>query len=625
MQKALLRLFNAVRVPPLTLQEHSKRFDLLLERTIKNGYILQPSIAPDEDLLNDIEDIIGISGEKANAAFHKSWAIIQNTPMEVLVAQQILHYITTYGFEALGIYSEDTVYIPREELGVPDINLENIPLVVIKGMTEEEILTSILKLASGIALSKETLRDIMSIVKASRYPSNIAKGVKNRELKSMLYEYYEIVPNDPTEFLRYLVNKLTGETLLIKNNALISKIKSSDWNYLDRLLRKAPTDLASIFLRFKPLFLAMKSISHNKTFFNKLRKDARYLHTPLPEDGMGTVTARIKHRNPNPLFLDILSKANIFRKIRLAYALHNRLTPGDSIIYKVRNGRGWVTDFNWPSYLEEPTKQILDAVIESIVNDIKPNVDGKTILIPSNVHYALPATEKQFTGNFPTGSYVTVPEDLIVGIHWENTERRIDLDLSVIGESGKIGWDADYRSGDNNVLFSGDITDAPKPMGATELFYLKNAQQETRILMVNYFNFSSSDEVPTKIIVASEKVRKLSRNYVVDPNLIIAAPLIHINKKQNILGLIANKDGENRIYFSYVSVGNSISASRDVRSRQSREYLVNTLVNSIDFTEILKRAGATIVTEIPEDVDYINLSPTALDKTTILDLIQPKN
>jgi len=32
-------------------------------------------------------------------------------------------------------------------------------------------------------------------------------------------------------------------------------------------------------------------------------------------------------------------------------------------------------------------------------------------------------------------------------IHWTNTKtRRIDLDLSLFGVSGKIGWDADYRS-----------------------------------------------------------------------------------------------------------------------------------------------------------------------------------
>jgi len=250
-------------------------------------------------------------------------------------------------------------------------------------------------------------------------------------------------PSEPIEFLRHLISKLTDESLLIKNDALIEKIQNSNGKFLDVLLQDAPNNLASIFFRFKPLFLAMKTISNNKTFFNQLRKKANKLHLPMPEDYFNSVTSRIKKGN-----LDLndferkLEHTNVFRKIRLANALKYRIHPKESIVYRVRNGRGWATSFDWSNNLKKITKQALDIVIGSIVDDIYANVNGKTFYIPPNIHYTLPATEKQFTGNLPTGSYITVSEDLIVGIHWMNTSRRIDLDLSVIGESGKIGWDA---------------------------------------------------------------------------------------------------------------------------------------------------------------------------------------
>ena len=72
-------------------------------------------------------------------------------------------------------------------------------------------------------------------------------------------------------------------------------------------------------------------------------------------------------------------------------------------------------------------------------------MEGKTIYIPYHVNYAMPVTEKQFTGHFPTGTSITVPQDMIAGIHWTNTDRHIDMDLSVMNKNGKIGWDSAYR------------------------------------------------------------------------------------------------------------------------------------------------------------------------------------
>ncbi len=621
MMSATLRLFNAVQVD---CKQGENIPQAVFERTIKNGYILDPSISPEKDLLDAIEGVVGISGDKANAAFHKSWSVVQNASMASLVIQQIIHYITTYGFEKLGFYREDAVYIPREILNLPNIQ-DDIPLVAIKAMDKDEILSRIINLGAGIALAQETLDDIMTIIRFNKYDGDFVERIGNRELKALLHDFYGILPSDPIFYLRLLISKLTDESLLIKNDRLIEKLNNADGRLLDDLLKNAPENLASIFFRFKPIFLAMKSISNNKSFFNQLRKKANRLHVPMPEDYLNSITSRIKHKNLNlDCFSQKIDNASIFRKIRLAHALNYRLSSASSIVYRVRNGSGWASEFNWSSGLEENTVHALNIILASIADDIRENVDGKLIYIPENICYTLPATEKQFTGHFPTGTWVSVPEDLIVGIHWTNTEkRRIDLDLSLIGVSGKIGWDASHRSKERNILFSGDVTDAPAPHGASELFYIKKDLMESKILIANYYNFKASYPVDCKILVAHENPEKFGANYMIDVNNLIAAANVKISRRQSILGLITNIEGENRVYFANSSIGNSITSTKNENSMHARSYLIANTVNSISLREILRMAGATVVNTIP-DGEFLNLSPEMLDKETLIDLISPQ-
>ncbi|MEJ2117646.1 MAG: hypothetical protein P8Y36_07000, partial [Alphaproteobacteria bacterium] len=353
-------------------------------------------------------------------------------------------------------------------------------------------------------------------------------------------------------------------------------------------------------------------------------KKADKLHKPLPEDYLNSITSQIKNRTLNlDEFTCRLEKASIFRKIRLAYALKFRLHQNGSIVYRIRTGRGWATDFKWVREWNGDVRQALSAVLDSIAADIRPNVEGKSIFIPRNVHYALPATEKQFTGNLPTGSYVSVPEDLIVGIHWFNTNRRIDLDLSLIGQSGKIGWDGAYRTGSGSVLFSGDVTDAPRPDGASELFYFKKNTDEPRILNVNYFNFDKDDAVECKLIAAQDTPgKRFGTNYLVDVNKIVAQANLNISRKQSLLGLIIKAGGENRVYFANVSIGNSITASANTGAFHARNYLVAYTSNSLNLKTVLEMAGAEVIDEFAEGEGQIDLSPSSLDKSTIINLLR---
>lgn len=621
MERATLRLFKAIQTEN---DERTKRSDTFTQECVRNGFVVDPRVKLTNDRINTIKEIVGISGEKANSSFHKSWSVIENTPQEALWLQAIVHYVTTYGYENLGIYSEETVYIPNEKLEIPDIK-DGVCLNVVKAMNKKQILNAIIRLGgSGIALSQETLNDIMTIVRGNGYSKTFVKKIKNRELLALLNEHFGLTPSDPVEFLRYVIAKLCDETLLIKNRFLIGKIKESSGVTLDNLMKDAPKDLASIFFRFKPIFLAMKSISKDKSFYNRLRKQANSMHVPVELSYLDQITSEIKNGTLNITRLHgNLIGASIFRKIRLAYALKSRFNPGDSIVYKIRNGKSWVDDFEWASSSDKILDETFGLVYNYIVSDLTQRIKGKTVYIPEGIVYAIPATEKQFTGEYPTGSYVSVPHDMVVGIHWTNTDRRIDLDLSMVNAGGKLGWNSYYRN--DGYMYSGDMTNAPKPYGATELFYCKKNVGDPMLLTVNYFNYYKDSPVPSKIFVGSEKIRNTSRKYMIDQNNILASPNIVIDKKQTILGMVARVDGENRFYISQVNIGGGNVSYASDRTIQTLEFMKKNLINSLSLNDLILDSGAKIVHEIPEDEDFIDLSPSVLDKNTIINLLVGEN
>ncbi len=632
MNNSVLRLFKAV---PITKKGKSTS-EKLLKETIKKGFIFSPEVIhnySEKDLIKLIgvvEKEVGLSADKMNSSFHKSWKKIREASIEQLVMEQIIHYITTYGFERMGIYDESSVYIPCEELKIPRLNVKKILLTVIKGYTKGELRIKILDLLkSGIALGEDTKKDVIDVATFVELDEYEINNIRNKEVRTALYDYFGLFPEDPIEFLRYIIYKSTNKTLLIKDRATIEDIKSKDNLHVLGLLTKYRNKyglerLAEIFYRFKPLFLAFRTNSKLKSIVNRIRKLADRYHKPMKEDYLNSITAKIKQGrviNVDKLIKE-LSRVNVFRKIRLAYALKFRTKEVESILYRIRNGKGYATTFDFSR--QKTAGAVLDEVLGSIVEDIKPNVKGKKIYIPEHMNYTLPSTEKQFTGDFPSGTYVSIPKDMVFGIHWENVDgHRIDLDLSLIDKEGyKLGWDGGYRSEGNKILFSGDITDARKPKGASELFYVERQQNVASILMVNYFNFQDFDkeiEVPFKILVAKEKVKRLNENYMVNPNNVLSVAKTKINQRQKILGLLTTTPKECRFYFTETYLGNSITSSASVFSENARRYLFDFYENTISLNELLEQAGAKIVTEGKFDID---LSPEKLVKDTILNLVR---
>ena len=633
-----LRLFKGIYIPGKHKNIDDEKYQAMLKITMPRGFIISSEILPH---INDLEKLVGIIDKyyglgNINNTFQSSWKKIQEANMEDLVLEQITHYMTTYGKNMFINMNYDTndnyIYIPYKDLNVPQLDIEGFKFTMINGYTEEELKEKVLNIiGSGIALKEDTMKDLIDIMIELNLGDKELDLIKNKEIKCQMYLYLNIVPENNIEFLRLLIYKSTGKTLIIKNRETIEKIKYSPLPDLEltRLFKQYNNKvgyekLAEIFYRFKPLWLAFRQNDELKRIINGIRRWATKFHKPMKDDYLNMLTAKL-YKDNNKIniakLLDELSKVNIFRKIRLAYALKYRSNANiDSILYKVRNGKSYAKEFVYKN--NEQTNLLYKPVLHTIISDIEKIVKGKKIFIPKYMTYTLPATEKQFTGNIPSGSYVEIDKDMIFGVYWENIVRidSIDLDLSMTSYDCKYGWDSQYRSEDNNILFSGDMTDARD--GATELFYVKNQSNENNLVLLNFYNIGYYDKdvnVPYKIIVAQEKLNDLPKNYMIDPNNIVISTNCETNCKQKMIGLALTDDKKSRFYFCETQIGNSITSSNNYYSEYARKYLFNFYSNSISLNEILVNAGVILVDKA-EDCD-IDLSPEKLEKDTILNLL----
>jgi hypothetical protein len=302
--KHTLKLFKALPV----INKSACWSGDLNKLTIPKGFLLSPEVIYHykhslPELLALIGEIYGLSAKKMNETFHKSWAKVRDAKIEDLIVEQIAHYVTTYGkqnpleyilekeiqwdveelgckifhlfdFDANKMYDEDYVYIPDEQLDVP---LGNVKLVVIKGLTKDEIADRLEGLVqSGIALKEDTINDVIEVAKFTGIDAAKVNQIKNKEVKIRLYDEFNLVPTDPVEFLRYVVYKATGRSLLVKSPAVIAEIKASDADFqllFDGYMRTnlhGEKRLAQIFYRFKPLFLAMRKNEGMRKYINRI-------------------------------------------------------------------------------------------------------------------------------------------------------------------------------------------------------------------------------------------------------------------------------------------------------------------------------------------------------------------
>lgn len=631
---------------------------------LKYGLLI-PQSAPNK-VYTDAIKLYGRDGKQWNQTFHKSWNKVATADIGELVYEQIIHYMTTYGFEDLGIFSHESVYLPHERLKIPEL-AEDIELICIHAYTEEEVSEKLMiLLTSGIALSKDTINciaDLAGLIDISRF-----EEIKNREARIALCDAFSIAPKDPDEFLRYLIYKVSGSTLKIQDQATYNSLRSSSRKQLLELFGRYLSDgeeeamkkLASVFLRNKLLFLAMRTSWKEKetnpllTFYrsgnnndeaeakelnhliNRIAKLAKKYHRPLPLNRLDRLTAPSTQIGDDEL-VQALDTITVFREIRILNGLAYALDNSPSILYKIRNGRSFAT--NRDTLKEADLERIQrrhQIVRKHLIERLKPLLEGKTVRLPDDFIYKAPTSEKQFVSAFPCGSSIQISRDrdVVFGIHWTNLEldddnnARVDLDLHMQNLGASFGWNSAYRDRETDLYFSGDLTDAPLPDGASELFYIGKNVEDVYMFSINNYN-QSGVKVPFEVVVAKTKEgmspADIEENHVLDPNDIVVKIPMEMPASESMMRLgfvYFTQDAIKVVFDSFNSRRRIVSDNEDPVFENTFNYLQASQKSSLALADLLKECGALIVNETSQEKADFDLSLNALTKDTIISLFQ---
>ena len=291
----LVKLFN------ISIEDPRNEVDYvtLNNSAMQVGYIVHP----DACNLATQQFIQSISGN-VNSTFYQNWEDVTSKTRFELFIDQLLHYVTTYGTD---FACEGNGYVPNATpVGPVYISLFK-DYKVIMPCTEEDVYNRCMDmLTSGIAMKQDTIETVVDyVVEFVKMTKLLESGifdidvVTNREALTLLCDKLGIAPNKKFDLFRYIMYKTTGSTLIIKNKATINAIKMSNTQFdFNRLSEKQLIGLASIFYRFKPLFLAFRKnctgkyirrnytltevTSVNASVINKIRRMAPKYHTPLP-------------------------------------------------------------------------------------------------------------------------------------------------------------------------------------------------------------------------------------------------------------------------------------------------------------------------------------------------------
>ena len=616
----LVKLFN------ISIEDSRNEVDYITlnNAAMKVGYIVHPKAC--NKATNEF--IQSISGN-VNSTFYKTWEDITSKTRFELFIDQMLHYLTTYG---TGFALEGNGYVPNETPVGPVYISVFKDYKEIMPCTEEDVYNRCIDmLTSGIAMKQNTIETVVDyVVEYVKMNKLLASDefdidvIANREAMTLLCDELDITPNKKFDLFRYIMYKTTGSTLIIKNTATINAIKSSNTQFdFTTLSEKQLIGLASIFYRFKPLFLAFKKTfkrncyystsvtSINATVINKIRRMALKYHTPLAESVMANMLNKVYD---STVLIENITKMNTFQIIRLMNTIIERVDHKDEkTMYIIRNGKMFVKDGKSYHGMINYYATVFNILQDELVSRLSEK--ATYVKYPKNMVLACPTSEKNFVGDLPFGTYMDLKDsDSFVGIYWREEWGTRDFDLSVLDLNGrKIGWDSIYYSENQDVVYSGDMTSA-RPE-ATEIMLFKKGAPDGSV-MVNRYNGRNGSKF--RFFGGVEPNMKPRLNYMVDPNFIKFSADVVSDTTQQTIGLL--NDG--KFYVMALGSGNSIVSYQKGSTQNERYYATVLKAKSyLKLTEVLSKAGfidVDSVDELPEDTQVLDL--TQISRDTLINL-----
>ena len=542
-----------------------------------------------------------LDGKGLNKTFHKSWKKVASSSRLELLVHQLVHYLTTYGTNF-----QSEIYIPAEIL---DLEGESIPVRVVKAYTREELVDKCTDLInSGVALKQETLESVIGLMLDLGCDLKKMSGsFKNKEATVFLYTLAGIIPSDPVDALRCIVYEATGSTLLIKDRNTIDALKQAqDGRKIRQTLKECGHEkMATIFNRYKPLFLAMKHLA--KKDVNRISKLSKKHHMPLVQNPLNIAT----HKKIMKADEHWLTNATPYALLSALKACCARISGQERFTYLVRNGRMWADEAvrNYDTKVLTFNKNKIIKELKSRIGD----VSDQLVYIPDGVEYGLPTSEKSFIGNFPKGTRITA-KAVAAGVYWENAWGATDLDVSSMSVDGvKTGWNARYNDREN-LIYSGDITYAPE--GAVE--YIRASGIKSDQLLLNNV-YSGDNQCGYRIVVGTGD--RITKQMMMNPSKVVVDAKTNSIKNETILGFFS-QNGDNTSFTLVNAAGASGRVSgHNENTQRFIASLIDECRNAVTLNDVMIMLGYRL-TNVEEDAT-INLSTNGLERDTLLKIFQP--
>lgn len=571
------------------------------------------------------------------AALHKSFKTVNDTPVEDLFIQQALHYMSVYmqtdSEWSTAAVKPSLVYIPAEELKLP--KGEPISLTMISVLSDMEIITRAKKLmSSGMALSKETQEHLLAIVR--RYQKEFSlDDTTNKEFRVRLIDTFGMMPKRAGEFLRYLVYKKTGNTLLMHTCAMVGDVRNGEWNsesaWKNFVRQNGVEPIAEEFNRYRDLWLAFKK---DGKFCARVINKARKLSVTLNKPMVIGVLDRIGDKDVSLTAVEKeLKKVSLFKKVSVANSMLRRAENPAASMFTVRNGRSFAkAEESKGEFMTDERKAILDTVLASIVEEVRPAVEGKKIRLPEDMDFAFPTSEKMFVGSIPFLSTMSLDKNAIVGVHWVNMPKekgcedgRVDLDLHYTSAKNQVGWCNGFGArwnGDeqiiekSEILHSGDVVDAPAPKGATEALYVpEEIQDDFACISLNMYTYFE-EGVPFTLFAGKADRDQLTHDYLVGAhNICVNINGLEMVSAQEFIGFLESTEEEKKLHFFKSGSGTSIVSSYNEHSKNMIEAVKSMLRSRLSLKDVLVKAGAVFELD-PENEDDVWDVDLSLDKLT---------
>lgn len=625
---ALIKLFNAIIPAGEAIEPREvNRFAL------QAGYLVEPTACTSHTL-----DTIKDFQVNYNSTFYKSFEeVCSHTRLELL-CDQMLHYLTTYGTAFTGpVFTKNpspAAMLYKE-------------LTLIRAVSADEMFGLCMSaIKSGAAMKPEAVETVCAFIaehlnlNPDKAPLDIA-SIPNREARAALYVLTGTQPTDPIEFLRTIVYAATGKALLINSADSLREISegigknTSCLNILGKQLDKERLEgLASIFFRFKHIFIAIKegcrALSSNTSgaerekslaaasLINHLRRLAPRFKRPFKKDILSDVMK--SGASPTEIRAAVASEASTYRLIRILGYLRMKSHRPEASLYVIRNGRTFVKKNK--SDKTEPAD--LEGVMSIVENEIigRLNVRGKTVRFPERLELAAPTSGKSFIGNIPFLSSYRLGSENFIGVYWRNEWGAHDFDLSAVFADAdiKIGWDSDFTAEDTSVIFSGDMTDA-NPQASEILFFRQNTPDCFIYVNRYYGNPGAAFRLffgNGKPVMASDTNKPFQGSiFAVEAMDVRVEADATSTSAEQLVGYV--EDGEFR--FMTLGIGRK-AASRRSTDYPLREALASRVRSAVSLKHLLLKAGAIEISD-PGAYADIDLGERKLSITSITELFAP--